>query len=63
MSIVPLAGPATVTTTGLRWALVGEQLDPGSTRGISNEFEQDTATVGTEHGVVLVVVPPEAHQA
>ena len=58
VSIVPIAGPATVSTTGLRWPLVAEQLDPGSTRGISNEFEHDTATVGTEHGVVLVVVPP-----
>lgn len=59
LSILPLAGPATVTTTGLRWPLTAEQLDPGSTRGISNEFEGTTATVGTEHGVVLVVVPEE----
>jgi len=62
LSIVPIAGPATVTTTGLRWPLAGEQLDPGSTRGISNEFELDTATVGTEHGGVLVVVPEEEQQ-
>ena len=57
VSIVPIAGPATVSTTGLRWPLVAEQLDPGSTRGISNEFEGDIATVGTDRGVVLVVVP------
>ena len=57
VSIVPIAGPATVSTTGMRWPLVAEQLDPGSTRGISNEFDGDTATVGTERGVVLVVVP------
>ncbi len=57
LSIVPIAGPATVSTTGLRWPLVAEQLDPGSTRGISNEFDGDIATVGTDRGVVLVVVP------
>ena len=57
VSIVPIAGPATVTTTGLRWPLAGERLDPGSTRGISNELEQDSATVCAGHGVVLVVVP------
>ena len=61
LSIIPIAGPATVTTTGLRWPLAAERLDPGSTRGISNEFEQHIATVAAEHGVVLVVVPPDTH--
>lgn len=62
LSILAIAGPATVTTTGLRWQLSAEQLDPGSTRGISNEFEHDTATVGTEHGTVLVIVPEEEQE-
>ncbi len=59
VSIVPIAGPATVTTTGLRWPLRGEQLEPGSTRGISNELDAPVATVATSDGVVLVVVPAD----
>lgn len=59
LSILPVGGPATVVTTGLRWPLRAERLDPGSTRGISNIFDDDTATVGTDSGCVLVIVPEQ----
>jgi len=50
-----------VKTSGLRWNLKGEDLDPGSTRGVSNEFKEEKASVSVESGTLLVVVPdPEA---
>ena len=50
-----------VQTSGLRWNLQGEDLDAGSTRGVSNEFKEETVSIGVEGGTLLVVVPdPEA---
>jgi thiamine pyrophosphokinase len=50
-----------VQTSGLRWNLKGEDLEPGSTRGVSNEFKEETASISVEAGTLLVVVPdPEA---
>jgi thiamine pyrophosphokinase len=46
-----------VTTTGLRYPLLGEDLLPGSTRGVSNVFEASMATVAIERGVLLTVMP------
>jgi thiamine pyrophosphokinase len=46
-----------VTTEGLRWQLDGDELTPGSTRGLSNEFVGSTASVRVGDGVVLVVRP------
>ena len=52
---------AALVTDGLRWRLDGDELVPGSTRGLSNEFVGATATVRVGEGVVLVVRPgPEA---
>lgn len=50
-----------VETTGLRWNLNGDDLEAGSTRGVSNEFKEETALISVESGTLLVVVPdPEA---
>jgi thiamine pyrophosphokinase len=46
-----------VETRGLRWNLNGEDLDAGSTRGVSNEFKEETASISVEAGTLLVVVP------
>ena len=57
-SLLPVGGPADgVTTTGLRFPLHGETLEPGSTRGVSNEFLGSTAAVSLQGGVLLAVVP------
>jgi thiamine pyrophosphokinase len=57
-SLIPAGGPAVgVRTTGLRYPLHGEDLLPGSTRGISNELLGDHATVELAAGVLLVVQP------
>jgi thiamine pyrophosphokinase len=46
-----------VTTTGLRWALRGDDLETGSTRGVSNTLSGDEATVSIVEGVLLAVQP------
>lgn len=58
VSLLPLAGPATaVRTTGLRWTLAGEDLTAGSTRGLSNELTDTSATVEVAGGVLAVIIP------
>lgn len=46
-----------VSTEGLKWQLVDEELQPGSGRGVSNELVQPGATVRVRAGCVVVVVP------
>lgn len=56
VSIIPTGGPAiAVHTTGLRWALDGDTLHAGSTRGISNVLLRADATVRLEDGSALVI--------
>lgn len=58
VSLFSLGGPAHgVRTEGLRWPLDGEPLEPGSTRGISNEFLEREASISVEDGVVVAVQP------
>jgi len=57
-SLLPVGGPAVgVETDGLRFALHRETLEPGSTRGISNEFVAPIATVSVTAGVLLAIAP------
>lgn len=58
VSLLPLGGPARgVRTEGLRWTLAGDDLEPGTTKGVSNEFVRPVATVSLEEGVLLVIQP------
>ena len=58
ISLLALHGPAAgVTTAGLVYALRGETLLPGSSRGISNLFAEPEARISLESGVLLVVRP------
>jgi thiamine pyrophosphokinase len=58
VTLLPLGGPVGgVRTSGLRWALTGDRLDPGSTRGVSNELTGPVATVSVDSGVLLAVQP------
>ena len=58
VSLLACGGPATgVRTTGLRWALEGETLAAGSSRGVSNVLTAPEATVTLETGVILAVRP------
>lgn len=56
VSLLPSAGAASeVTTTGLRWALHGATLEPGSSRGVSNELTGSRAQVSVGSGTLLVI--------
>ena len=57
-SLLALGGPALgVRTEGLRFALAGDDLLPGSTRGVSNELAEPVASVSLENGVLVAVLP------
>lgn len=58
VTLLACGGSATgIHTTGLRWALEGETLEPGSTRGVSNVLVAPEATVTLETGVILAIRP------
>jgi thiamine pyrophosphokinase len=58
VSLLALHGPAEgVRTEGLVYPLVGETLEAGSSRGVSNVFADATAQVSLEQGVLLAVCP------
>jgi thiamine pyrophosphokinase len=58
LTLLAVNGPAEgVTTVGLAYALRGETLEPGSSRGVSNVFAASRARVTIERGVLLAVRP------
>jgi thiamine pyrophosphokinase len=66
LSLMPVHGPARgVTTSGLLYPLDDEDLPAGSTRGVSNEWSAETATVSVRDGILLAVAPgaPGTHWA
>jgi len=57
-SLLAVGGTARgVRTRGLRYPLDSEDLEPGSTRGVSNVLTEPVAEVWVEHGTVLAVQP------
>jgi thiamine pyrophosphokinase len=57
-SLLPIGGPAIgVRTENLRYPLHGETLEPGSTRGVSNELLTSSASVALDSGVLLAILP------
>jgi thiamine pyrophosphokinase len=57
LSLFALGGPARIRTEGLEYPLVDEVVEPGSSRGVSNVFLDDAATVRVTEGVVLALRP------
>jgi thiamine pyrophosphokinase len=57
VSIVPLGGPATVTTTGMEWNLYAESLRPLDPRGISNLVRSHEAAIEVKAGGIIVILP------
>jgi thiamine pyrophosphokinase len=56
LSLLALGGPATgLTTTGVRWPLTDDTLEPGSTRGVSNEILSSPVRVRLGGGSLLAV--------
>ena len=56
VSLLPLGRADGVTTRGLRYALVGATLEPGSTLGLSNVVARTPIGVTLERGTVLALV-------
>jgi thiamine pyrophosphokinase len=64
LSLLPVHGPALgITTGGLRYPLDDEPLNPGSSRGVSNEIVAAPACVRVEDGALLVIVPHALEEA
>jgi thiamine pyrophosphokinase len=58
VTLLPMHGAvAGVVTEGLLYPLRGEDLLPGSTRGVSNEMLGDEARVSVRAGVLVAVLP------
>jgi thiamine pyrophosphokinase len=58
LTLLPLGGPARgICTEGLRYPLRDEELAPGTTRGVSNEFLTSLAVVSLRAGLLLAVQP------
>ena len=57
-TLLPIGGAAVgVRTKGLRFPLDHETLEPGSTRGVSNEFLAIRATVSLDAGTLVAILP------
>tara|TARA_B100000579_G_scaffold67352_2_gene50443 strand:+ start:22467 stop:23120 length:654 start_codon:yes stop_codon:yes gene_type:complete len=58
VSIFPFGGIAEgVSLSGFRWNLNHETLNPGSTRGLSNEIVDSSGNISVQKGVLLVIQP------
>jgi len=58
VTLLAVTGPVFgIVTTGLRYRLSGESLTPGSSRGVSNELVDTTATISVADGDLLVIRP------
>jgi thiamine pyrophosphokinase len=58
LTLLPVHGPASgVVTEGVRWPLRGEQLEPGTSRGCSNELVAPVARIELAAGTLVAVLP------
>jgi len=58
LTLVPMGGPACgIRTTGLRYPLNDEDLDPGTSRAVSNEFTAAGARIQVRGGTLLAIAP------
>ena len=56
VSLIPLAGDASgIHTAGLVYPLVGETLPFGTTRGVSNRFQDSTAQITVSEGILICI--------
>ena len=59
VTLLPIGGAAVgITANGLRWELDDETLEPGSTRGVSNEMTGPIASVILARGTLLAIHTP-----
>lgn len=55
ISLIPLGGAATVTTTGLQWELNNDTLQSFASRGVSNIATGETVSISVTDGSLVVI--------
>ena len=58
-ALLPIGGPARVTSHGIAFPLADEVLSPFDGRGIANEATESVVSLTVSEGVVLVISSPE----
>ena len=57
ISLIPIGGAATVTTTGLQWELDNDTLQSFASRGVSNIATGESITISVTDGSLAVIEP------
>jgi len=57
ISLIPIGGAATVTTTGLQWELDNDTLQSFASRGVSNIATGDSVSISVTDGSIAVIEP------
>lgn len=57
VSVIPVHGAATVSIDGVRWPLDRQTLEPGTTRGVSNEATGGPFRLTVHDGTALCIAP------
>ena len=55
VSLIVVTDSVGVTTQGLKWPLADDDLERGTSRGVSNEIERLPASVSLDSGAILVI--------
>ena len=57
VSLIPIGGDATVTTSGLQWELTNSTLQSFASRGVSNIATGESITITVTDGLLAVIQP------
>ena len=57
VSLIPIGGAATVTTTGLQWELTNSTLQSFASRGVSNIANGESVTINVTDGSLAIIEP------